>query len=94
MTIIIFKKVPASLRGEISRWMIEVSTGVFVGKISRLVREELWSKSMEKCKDGAITLIWKTNTEQGFDIMSWNSKDYIPIEMEGIKLIMKPSESA
>ncbi|MFP4527950.1 MAG: type I-E CRISPR-associated endoribonuclease Cas2e [Candidatus Kapaibacterium sp.] len=94
MTIFIYKKVPASLRGEISRWMLEVSTGVFIGRISRLVREELWTKSVEKCKDGSITLIWKTNTEQGFDIMSWNNKDYIPTEMEGLKLILRPSETA
>ena len=34
MTVLILERVPATLRGELSRWMIEPRTGVFVGKVS------------------------------------------------------------
>jgi len=42
MTIVILEKVPATVRGELSRWLIEPRKGIFVGQISAIVREKLW----------------------------------------------------
>ncbi|MCD6345555.1 MAG: type I-E CRISPR-associated endoribonuclease Cas2, partial [Anaerolineae bacterium] len=46
MVVMILEKVPVGVRGELTRWLLEIKTGVFVGHISARVRDKLW----EKCK--------------------------------------------
>ncbi len=53
MVVFLMEKVPVSLRGEITRWMLELRPGVFVGNISALVREKLWEAICQKLKGGA-----------------------------------------
>ncbi len=89
MTVLIMENAPSGLRGEISKWMIEVTAGVFIGKVSALVREKLWKKIMDKSSDATFYLIWTTNNEQGFEIRDNNPKQYVPIDYEGITLIRK-----
>ncbi len=50
MVVFLMEKVPVSLRGEITRWMLELRPGVFVGNISALVREKLWEAVCQKLK--------------------------------------------
>ncbi len=90
MTIIILEKVSSALKGELSKWLIEIATGVFIGNISALVRDKLWGKCIEKCNNGRVTMAWKTNNEQGFDFNNYNDNRRIPIDIEGVKLILKP----
>jgi len=52
MVIMVLESVPTSLRGELTRWMAEVQTGVFVGAIGALVRDLLWEKCRAKLRDG------------------------------------------
>lgn len=86
MTVLILERVAPSVRGDLSRWLIEVSTGVFVGRISKLVREALWDRCLQRAGDGTAILIWRTNSEQGFDIRAYQPKGRIPIQCEGIWL--------
>jgi len=37
MTVIMLKRVPVDVRGELTCWMLEIHTGVFVGRISAMV---------------------------------------------------------
>ena len=39
MIVIALERVPVGLRGELSRWLLELRPGVFVGKVSALVRD-------------------------------------------------------
>ena len=41
MIVLILSAAPASLRGSMTRWLLEVSPGVFVGHLSARVRDEL-----------------------------------------------------
>ena len=43
-TVITLKKVPDSLRGDLTRWMQEIATGVYVGSYNSKVREYLWKR--------------------------------------------------
>ena len=52
MVVMILERVPRSLRGELTRWLVEVDTGVFVGRVSAAVRELLWEKVVEKAGEG------------------------------------------
>lgn len=93
MTIIILEKAPSGLRGELSKWMIEVRSGVFVGKVSKLVQDKLWLKTLSKCQEAHALLIYSYSNEQGFIIDSHNPGAYEPIDMEGITLIMRPNKN-
>lgn len=90
MLVLLLERVSPSLRGDLSRWMIELQAGVFVGKVNELVREALWERAMSRVGDGAVVMLWSHNNEQGFDIRSWNARDYVPIENEGLWLTLRP----
>ncbi|WP_347272439.1 type I-E CRISPR-associated endoribonuclease Cas2e [Dehalococcoides mccartyi] len=63
----ILEKVPTSLRGALSRWLLEPKTGVFLGNPSARVRDELWDKAIKKTKaSGVILQIWTDQNPQGF----------------------------
>jgi CRISPR-associated protein Cas2 len=83
----ILERVTPSVRGDLSRWLIEIKAGVFVGKVSALIRESLWSRCLKRAEDGTVLQIWRTNNEQGFDLRYHNPKDRIPINKEGIWLV-------
>ena len=65
MVVMILEKVPASLRGELTRWLIEPHPGVFVGHVSAMVRDRLWDKCCGKAGRWRAQ-IWSTNNEQRF----------------------------
>ena len=87
MTVIVLEKVPVGLRGELTRWLLEIAAGVFVGTVSALVRDLLWKKVTEKSKKGHCIQVYRTNNEQGFQIrMHGNSKRSL-LEIEGLTLV-------
>jgi len=45
MVVLIVESAPPSLRGELSKWMLEPRAGVYVGTISGAVRDLLWEKA-------------------------------------------------
>ena len=38
-------------------------------------------------ENGNAVMAWSTNTESGFDFMTWGSNRRIPVEMDGLKLV-------
>lgn len=90
MTVIILERVTPGLRGELSRWLIEPKAGVFIGRISALVREKLWERVNRKLGSaGAAVLCWQTNNEQGFDIEMVGDRSRVVVDFDGLKLIRK-----
>jgi CRISPR-associated protein Cas2 len=87
MLVLILEKVPPSMRGELSRWLLEVKVGVFVGKVSALVREELWKTLTAKLKQGSAMLIYPMNNEQGFSIRTLGDTSKVVEDIEGLLLI-------
>ena len=78
MVVLICEKVPDGLRGELSRWMIEPKSNVFVGKMSTLVRDKLWIRVQGKLKGGGAILAYPAPTEQGFVIKSCGDPKCVP----------------
>lgn len=89
MLVMVLEKVPASLRGELTRWLLEPKTGVFVGNVSALVRDRLWEKCIKDRGDGGIIQIWSTNTEQRFAMRSWGDTQRKLVEFDGLWLVQK-----
>ena len=90
MTVITLTDCPPSLRGDLSKWMQEINTGVFVGKFNARIREELWSRICENIKNGRATMVFTSKNEQGMDFRIHNTT-WEPVNYDGIKLIRRPS---
>ena len=87
MLVIVVENAPPRLRGRLAIWLLEVRAGVYVGVYSKRVREMMWEQVTEGIEDGNAVMVWKTNTESGFDFMTLGSNRRIPVEMEGLKLV-------
>lgn len=87
MVIILLEKVPASLRGELTRWMIEPKTGVFVGKLSAMVRDRLWERVCKGTADGAGMLVHACDNEQGYTFQFHGETSKTVVDFEGLSLI-------
>lgn len=94
MVVLILEKVPTGLRGELSRWMIEPKTGVFIGKISAMVRDKLWELAQSKAKGGAAILLYPSPTEQGFTIRTFGPTSREVLDLEGLSLIRIPKTTS
>ena len=90
MVVIILEKVPTSLRGELSRWMIEPRAGVFIGHVSAMVRDKLWEKCCKKVKEGGVHQFWSTNNEQRYKMRSFGSTKRQIVDFDGLQLIQLP----
>lgn len=87
MLVIVTENVPPRLRGRLAIWLLEVRAGVYVGKVSRRVREMIWDQIENGLEDGNAVMAWSTNTESGFDFMTLGKNRRIPKEMDGVKLV-------
>ena len=85
--VIIVENCPPPLRGELSRWLIQPKPGIFVGKVSALVREQLWRMCISKVRDGSVIQIWNANNEQGFSVRSHGTENRIIEDYEGLALV-------
>ena len=87
MLVIVVENVPPRLRGRLAIWLLEVRAGVYVGDVSRRVREMIWDIVVKGCSEGNAVMAWSPNTESGFDFLTWGTNRREPIEMDGIKLV-------
>lgn len=87
MLVIVVENAPPRLRGRLAIWLLEVRAGVYVGKVSRRVREMIWDQIEKGIEDGNAVMAWSTNTESGFDFFTIGKNRRIPKEMDGIKLV-------
>lgn len=90
MTVITLTDCPAALRGDLSKWMYEVNTGVYVGQFSLRVREEIWKRVCDNLKNGRATMVFNVNNEQKMDFRVHNAV-WEPIDYDGLKLMLHPS---
>ncbi len=86
----ITENVPASLRGELTRWMLQLKPGVFLGTLTSLVGEKLWNKIKEKQKDGGAVWVKATKNEQKFKLMTTGKTHWQITDFEGLQLITHP----
>ncbi len=87
MLVIVVENVPDRLRGRLAVWLLEVRAGVYVGKVSRRVREMIWDQMRKGIGDGNVVMAWSTNEESGFDFWTLGKNRRIPLELDGIKLV-------
>ena len=92
MVVLVMDRAPQNLRGELTKWLLEVKPGVFAGKISALVRQKLWDRVCKNNNVVGAVLLYSMNNEQGFSmemhgtpyrkVVDINGLQFIPIEGE------------
>jgi len=90
MIVLTLTDCPVSLRGDLTKWLVEINTGVFVGRVSARVRDKLWERVKDSLKHGRATLVFSARNEQHMDFRVHNS-EWEPIDFDGVKLILRPS---
>jgi CRISPR-associated protein Cas2 len=93
MIVISLTDCPPKLRGDLSKWLLEINTGVYVGNASARVREELWERICEHVKTGRATMVYSAAGEQKMDFCVHNST-WQPVDYDGLKLIRRPLPKA
>ena len=90
MVVMILERVPVGLRGELTRWMLEPKSSVFVGKMPAIVRDKLWEKVCDGARGGAAILIHSSDTEQGYTMKLWGNTSRMVVDKEGLLLVQIP----
>ncbi|MCQ4212594.1 type I-E CRISPR-associated endoribonuclease Cas2e [Streptomyces longispororuber] len=93
MTVIVLTNCPAGLRGFLTRWLLEISAGVFIGNPSARIRDQLWREVQQYAGQGRALLAYTTNNEQGFTFRT-HDHTWHPSDHEGLTLIHRPKRSA
>ena len=92
MIVLIVERATPGLRGQLTRWMLEVRAGVFVGTLSPRVRDKLWALVKARNPKGGCLLVARASNEQGFVVESQGDTSRQVIDMEGLTLMRKPSD--
>jgi CRISPR-associated protein Cas2 len=89
MIVISLTAVPVGLRGDLTRWLFEISPGVFVGNVTARVRDKLWDRVTGLAKDGRATMVYSAQNEQHLAFKVHRS-DWIPEDIDGLTLVRRP----
>lgn len=92
MTVIVVAACPIGLRGHLTRWLLEISPGVFVGKVSTRVRNLMWVRVVEMVKSGRAIMVFHAANEQGLDFKV-HHHNWHPVDYDGIQLMLRPTDT-
>lgn len=87
MVVIVLERVPPSLRGYLSRWMLEVQSGTYVGELGARVRESLWEEVCCHTGTGSAFIVYVSEDEQGFRCEFWGVPSRRLRDFDGLQLI-------
>ena len=93
MMVLVLSAVPEGLRGHVTRWLMEVSTGVYVGNVSPRVRDRLWEIVLDTMGQGRATLVYPSRNEQGLEFRVMGDP-WTPTDFEGLTLMLRPTAAS
>lgn len=89
MIVLVLTACPPGLRGQLTRWLLEVSPGVFVGHVSARVRAQIWERTRELAGNGRAILVHSARNEQRLAFQVHNH-DWVPTDFDGLTLMLRP----
>ena len=87
MVVVVTETVPPRLRGRLAVWLLEVRAGVYIGNVSRRIREMIWEQVNGIAEDGNVVMGWATNNESGFDFVNYGTNRREPVDLDGLRLV-------
>ena len=87
MTVVVTENVPPALRGRLAIWMVEIRPGVYVAQLTQRLRRTIWETLRDGLGEGNAVMVWRTNTEAGYDIAELGVDQRRPVDLDGLKLM-------
>jgi CRISPR-associated protein Cas2 len=87
VTVLRVERVSPALRGDLSRWMLELTAGVFVGRLPARVRDRVWKRVCAEVADGSAVLVEAADNEQGYRFRLWGTPSRSPEDFGGLMLV-------
>lgn len=89
-TVVVLIAAPEGLRGHMTRWLIELAPGVFVGNLTRRLRDRLWPVISDRIGDGSAVMVEPAKNEQGWSARTAGRSRWSPIDLDGLILMARP----
>jgi len=93
VVVLVLSACPIGLRGYLTRWLFEISAGVFVGHVSTRVRELMWKRTTEMVRTGRAILVYSARNEQRLTFLV-HGHHWEPVDVEGITLMLRPHDQS
>ncbi len=87
MLVVVTESVPPRLRGRLAVWLLEIRAGVYVGDVSKRIREMIWEQVTILAETGNVAMAWAINNESGFDFQTFGENRRVPIDYDGLRLV-------
>lgn len=87
MLVVVTENVPPRLRGRLAVWLLEIRAGVYVGDVSRRIREMIWEQVGQLAEEGNVVMAWSSNHESGFEFQTFGENRRVPIDHDGLRLV-------
>lgn len=88
--VLVLTSSPPGLRGDLTKWLLEISPGVFVGNVNRRVREKLWKRVRALSREGRALLVYSSPNEQrlSFEV---HDHQWEAVDLDGVAVMRRPS---
>lgn len=93
MVVLILYNCPPKIKGDVTKWLFEINTGIYIGNINTKSRDLLWERIINNIDYGTATMIFSSNNEQGFEFKTHNSKWKI-CNFDGLKFMLRPKTNS
>ena len=88
MVIYSLTSAPQRIRGLISRYCIEIRSGLFIGRLDKRMRLKLWAAIEEAAKPNTTAVMaWSRPSDQGYEFKSIGPNARRPIRIDGIWVV-------
>src|ERR1700722_10005151 len=84
----ILEKMRPSLKVALSRWLMEVRPGTFLGNQSQRVRDGLWKRVTNRPPLGYSLQVWSAPGPQGFEYRQYGTSQRQLVDFEGLALVV------
>jgi CRISPR-associated protein Cas2 len=85
MLMMLMEAVPPRLKGELTRWLTPLSSRVYIGRVTPVVRDMLWDKARRECPAGRLMQAWSApQSERGFEFRMQGFEGISKVELEGV----------
>ena len=94
MVIFSLTNAPIRTRGLLSRYCLEVRSGLFVGRLDKRMRHKLWQAVLDDAtaRTSAV-MAWSQPTAQGYAFQSHGPATRRPVRYDGLWLVEQPPTS-
>ena len=88
MVVFCLVNAPKRTRGLLSRYCLEVRAGLFVGRLDKRLRRELWDAIVEQASGRTSAVVaWTKPNAQGYAFRSFGADCRTPVRYDGLWLI-------